>query len=585
MRKILKRVRPVKVGWAITRVSTTNQAMVQHGSLEQQRNMIETWVKHNFHDSEFEYRVERLIEEDVSGREGSIHKRKDLLKLKRKVENREIDFFVAEKVDRISRDQVFNLQIMREAHKQGVEVYEVESGMINFRDRGSRLGFNVKNFMAEEYSWDLEEKVTKKLRSARVHNGKDSSTTPILGLDAHPTKVGMYVRNEKEVAIVLDIANEFIKQQSVKPVLAYCKERGYKTKERRTKEKIDKEGNRIAPRLVGGVDFNTNTLKGLLLNPKLRGFGRFQDTWNQFQHLQDDEGFVAFEYPHGPIFPQEIGAEIERIYSTFEHKNVKEGSHRIYLLSGILEAPDGSPFYGESARSAQNFYYRNNKNKLRIQCDEVEKKVIARLREYFDKSGLLEEVVAKNLKRGSAARPFWVEDIQRAKMEIAKLNKAISGFTETLRLAAASGQSDLAEVAKSLLDERRAAEDEKASLEEKLKSLEARNKRFQHSVSGGSLKTFLARVMKRFDEQTDRNKKRILQSFLHRAILHENGKIELHVDLDPENGENRRRKSKNTSAKSNQVSDISCLSGHKKTEFEADSVEHSNSEFVKYGGG
>ena len=52
-----------------------------------------------------------------------------------------------------------------------IESHSFESGKIDLRDRGSRLGFNIKNLLAEEYSLELEEKITKKQREARVNNG------------------------------------------------------------------------------------------------------------------------------------------------------------------------------------------------------------------------------------------------------------------------------------------------------------------------------------------------------------------------------------------------------------------------------
>ena len=102
------------------------------------------------------------------------------------------------------------------ADETGVEVHEVESGIINLRDRGSRLSFNIKNMFAEEYSLELEEKIAKKQREARVNNGKDTSTWPILGLDAHPTKTGMYTINPDEQGIVRKLFETYLNTGSLK---------------------------------------------------------------------------------------------------------------------------------------------------------------------------------------------------------------------------------------------------------------------------------------------------------------------------------------------------------------------------------
>jgi hypothetical protein len=55
--------------------------------------------------------------------------------------------------------------------------------------------------MAEEYSLDLVEKLTKKGREARVNNGKDNNSMPVLGLDEHPTEACFYIINKKEQII------------------------------------------------------------------------------------------------------------------------------------------------------------------------------------------------------------------------------------------------------------------------------------------------------------------------------------------------------------------------------------------------
>ena len=327
--------RPIKLGYALTRVSTPKQALVQHGSLEQQRHIIERWVEAQSARSSCEYRVVKYIAEDISGRAASLKKRHGMHELERAIERREIDFFVAEKIDRIGRDQVHNLQLVRRAHELGVEVFEVESGQINFRDRGSRIGFNVKNWLSEEYSWDLEEKITKKVREARVNNSKDNRTIPILGLDPHPTKVGKYVRNEDEIAIVLTIANKFLEAKSYKPVIEFCRKQGYKTKARYTKEKIDAEGNRIPPRLIGGQAFDEDALRDLLQNGKLRGFSKFKDTWNQFPKLQDEESFVTWRYEHGSIIAEETADRIDAIVASFQHKKPRRGKYNDFLLMSI----------------------------------------------------------------------------------------------------------------------------------------------------------------------------------------------------------------------------------------------------------
>ena len=140
-------------------------------------------------------------------------------------------------------------------YERGVEVHFIDDGKFNYRDRGKRLSFNVKNIFAEDYSLELEEKITKKQREAMVNNGKDTSTWPVLGLDAHPTKVGFYVLNKKEQKTVIDIFSKFVELHELYATVQYCNEKKYRTKEYWIKEKIDKHGNRIPAEKAGDEPF------------------------------------------------------------------------------------------------------------------------------------------------------------------------------------------------------------------------------------------------------------------------------------------------------------------------------------------
>lgn len=529
-----KPCRSEKVGYGIVRVSSNRQAEVQHGSLEQQKHMIERWAKDQSEINGCKFQVTRVIEEDISGKGSELHKRKGLHELERAIEEREIDFFVAEKVDRIARDQIYNLTLVKKAQEYGVEVYEIESGLINLRDRGSRLGFNIKNMLAEDYVLELEEKVTKKGREARVNNGKDKSTLPVLGLDPHPTKSCMYVRNEEEIKIVKDILREFIKCKSHTQTLEYCHAKGYRTKARMTRPKVDREGNLIPSRRIGGEPFTKGSLKGFLENPKYRGWSKFKDTWNQFPQLQDDDGAVKWEYAHGAIIDEAMAKDVDAILASMHLKNPKKSRYNGFLLTGVLMSEDGSRYHGDPAKSGANPYYYNKTQRKRIPCEELDKLVIQRVKEYLDKEGVIEGVIEKFLKHKNVGVPFLEEEKARLRNKIRDLAKVIESFSETLRQAALAGQN-VAELAQSLLEERKKAEGEHLVLKERLGALEGKTEQFKRNLQGISLRKFLGLVLTRFDRIPDMKKKQIIQSVVPRAVVRNDGILELHIDLDPGN--------------------------------------------------
>jgi DNA invertase Pin-like site-specific DNA recombinase len=65
------------------------------GSLEQQEKMIHRWAKNQSEKHPTcEYKVDRIIVEDISGSEDSLKKRHGLKQLRAAIKSRQIDFFV-----------------------------------------------------------------------------------------------------------------------------------------------------------------------------------------------------------------------------------------------------------------------------------------------------------------------------------------------------------------------------------------------------------------------------------------------------------------------------------------------------------
>ena len=347
-----KRNKDVLEGWAVVRVSKENE--VKDGSPTQQINVIKDWTKRQKERTGKTYKIVHYVVEDgKSGRYQNTHKRKEILHLVELVKMGAIDFVVNEKLDRFSRDEVLNIQIMRDARKNGVELHEVNYGQFDPNDRGQRMAWKFRNIEAGEYSEGVSENVARKHRSAMVFNGKDASPCPILGLDYHERYVGFYTINREELEIVEDIAKKFIELgHSREGTIRYCHKKGYKTKVWWTKERI-KNGEKIPPKKMGGKAFNWASLMALLGNPKLRGKNAFFDNWNQFPERQAEDGWVRWEYKHhkdhGPLFSGEFFQAIDRgLEKTKQCSRENE-----FPLVGILYAPRRFAVYGRGRQRWQ----------------------------------------------------------------------------------------------------------------------------------------------------------------------------------------------------------------------------------------
>lgn len=531
----------LKIGWALMRVSTKNQAEVQHGSLEQQKHMLTRWSLQQSEKSNSRYEITKFFEEDISGRGKAIHKRMALMEIERAIELKTIDFIVFEKVDRLARDMIYNLGLVKKAHENGVEVHEFESGKIDLRDRGSRLGFNIKNLLAEEYSLDLEEKITKKLREARINNGKDTSTCPVLGLDPHPTKRGMYVINKKEQEILLDIFKKFLVCGSIKETADYCQSKNYRTKERQTKEKTDKDGNIVPSEKIGGELIGSKNIRNILTNPKIRGFAHFKDTWNQFPKLQDEKGMVRWEYPHGPVIPLELFDEAQQMLV----KNAKFNSRirgTVYLLSQILFYEDGTKFSGAGAhgRNEDYEYYHCRAKKFRIRKEKIESAILQRVKEYLSNSEILKKMIDETNQTADQGKNLLADRISELKTKLFENKKVIEGFSNYIRQAALSNPLQLDSVIRTITSERDKAETENLVLERELATSEKQLGELKLENQDKAMRTNLESLLKNFDKQEDKKKRDIIHLIIPRIVVHEDNKLEIWVrrDLSKKSGGN-----------------------------------------------
>lgn len=523
----------LKIGWALMRVSTKHQAEVQHGSLEQQRHMLERWSLQQSEKANSRYQITRFFEEDISGRGKAIHKRMALMEIERAIETKTIDFIVFEKVDRLARDMIYNLGLVKKAQENGVEVHEFESGQIDLRDRGSRLGFNIKNLLAEEYSLDLEEKITKKQREAKINNGKDIATVPVLGLNPHPLKRGMYVINKKEQDIVIDIFKKFIELKRLIDLASYCKERGYVTKVRMTKEKVDKEGNITPPQKVGGDNFDSESLRNLITNPKLRGFAYFKDTWNQFPKLQDAEGMVKWEFPHGAVVPEALFEEAQKVLEINAKFNCQlKGT--VYFLSNILFHEEGAKFAGAAAhgRNEEYQYYHCPKLKFRIPKNDIEKLIISRVKQYLTDSDILKKMITETNAMVNVGVPLIEEQAIDLRKRLAESKKIIEGFSSFVRTAALNNPSQLDTVIRTITAERDKAETEVLVLERELANKENQLLELKSENHDKGMKQILEELLENFDSQEDKKKRDIIKLIIPKIIVHKDNKLTVYVRRD-----------------------------------------------------
>ncbi len=497
--------------------------------------MIERWATQQSQQGNFDYKVTKIIEEDISGRNKSLHKRTGYSEILRAIKMKAIDFLVVEKLDRLGRDQDNNRYLVQLAEQHEVEVYEVDGGHIDRKDRGKRLSFNIKNMWAEEYSLELEEKITKKQREARVNNNKDTSSCPMLGLDAHLTKRGFYTINEAEQAIVVDIFQTFLKLGSLKLLEKHCEQKGYRTKQRLTKEKTDRDGTIMPPRLMGGEPFTSKSLRLHLTNNKYRGFGYFKDDWNQFPQLQDENRIVRWDYAHGAVINLELFNKVQELLAENELKHRKDHKDgHVYLLGGVLHAADGSRYTGESPNGGEYGYYVNRKHKIRLPKTEIEKVIANRVKSYIEDKGLLAKLIDHMLKNQETGLPKMDQEIRQLTAQIKTLERVVEGFSTRLRQAVLDNTAKLDLICETLMGEKAKAENELMALNANLRDWEGKRQNALLTFREKTVAQCMKKVLDRFDDQSTPLKKQIIQEVIPRIVYdHESRKLDYWVNPLP----------------------------------------------------
>ena len=124
-------------------------------------------------------------------------------------------------------------------------------------------------------------------------------------------------------------------------------------------------------------------------------------------------------------------------------------------------------------------------------------------------------------------------DAAKLRGRIRHLETLVERFSAGLRNAAAAGAANLVEVCAALLEEKKKVVGESATEQARLEALLARRDRLASDLQGRSLEEYLAKAMTKFDENSDLQKKRIVQAIVPEVIVNSEDELTLMVNPDP----------------------------------------------------
>lgn len=522
---------------ALLRVSSAGQAEVQHGSLEQQKSAIIKKVNELSERTSKNYFIIEFIEVDISAKKENTKNRPDLKRIEFLIKNYKARVVFVDRSDRLSRDLEYNCHFANMMLEFEAEYYEVETGRVDFNDEAQLFSFVYRSFNAQNYSTKLSKDVRTQGRRARVNNGKDHFTVPVYGIDPHGTKVGFYTINVEEATNLNLLGWYLVKTGDAVATAKYGNELGIRTKIRWIKEQINKDGVRIPPRKVGGELLTGKRVMKMLTSPKVWGFHRFKDNLNQYPDKQDDEGFVEFSYPHGPVLESALIEELKKLKEA--NKNHNPTFSDDFLLSGFLYAEDGSLYRGDSttklkkSESIKYTYYvakTDLKQIRRLNAKALEGDIFQRLQEYLEGNEIFRRLVdSGNLEQDKLAQKYDAQ-IGELKSKAIELQAELDRFSIKIRQLVLSDSDNFQDALLILKDEKLKVENELESLLQQLNKLREEKGQVCHKTCDKEFFQKFKAFFSEFGMLPNCDKKILLKAFMPKIIVHSDFRIEIKVN-------------------------------------------------------
>ncbi len=534
-KKFLGQKRYVRVV-TITRVSTSKQAQVLHGSLDLQKDSISDYVKRlNAQHPDCFYDIIYTIEEDKSGKREELHRRKGLEKANRLIKKGEVDAVIVEKLDRLSRDQAFNLQFMQTLIENGCEFHEAESGQVDFRKREHRFNFTFRNFQAEDYQYELSEKKFRKYLTALFHNGKDSSSYNILGLDHDPVKSCFYIHSVADRPVFDELKNQFLKCHSFSLTAKYLNSKKFVTKIYTVKEYVDRYGIRQPTKIKGGKKFTAAYVRGVLTSTQIRGIKRITDIYEQFPEYADENGIITCRLAHEPLLSEEEIAQIDSVLL----KNKKHYSPSDdFLFLKLLQSVDGNFYTGDSTlktvgkRKRKYLYYEDVKgiesSYRRINATKFEAEVMKRIKEYLTSSDVFRNLFKSNTELATYEKTAR-EEVDVCKTQLREKTKLLDKMSSNLRELLTQDGEISQKVILSITSEKSKLQSEVDECRVALLKAEKVLSKICDGKWERSLREGLGSLLTNFDKLPNCDKIRVLGAIIGKIILHPNGRVEIFV--------------------------------------------------------
>lgn len=296
--------------------------------------------------------VEGYIDEGISGT--SVGKRENFLRMVKDAQAGHFDFIVTKEISRFSRNTLDSIQYTQELLRCGVGVL-FESDNINTLMPDAELRLTIMSSIAQDEVRKISERVKFGFKRA-IENGVVLGNDRIWGYEKRD---GRLIVKEEEAEIVRTIFNLYANERlGIRAIAAYLTARGYQN--------------------TRGNDFSFSTIRGILCNPKYKGWYCGRKTSKIDYKLKTikyfpEEDWVMYKDEENvpPIVSEELWDKANLILSRRSAKQSardKNGYQNRYPYSGkIICGVHKLPYY-------RSLYRYKSGNKEIWQCQEYSRK-------------------------------------------------------------------------------------------------------------------------------------------------------------------------------------------------------------------
>lgn len=296
--------------------------------------------------------VEGYIDEGISGT--SVGKRENFLRMIKDAQAGHFDFIVTKEISRFSRNTLDSIQYTQELLRCGVGVL-FESDNINTLMPDAELRLTIMSSIAQDEVRKISERVKFGFKRA-IENGVVLGNDRIWGYEKQD---GRLVIKEDEAEIVRTIFNLYANERmGIRTIANYLTSQGYKN--------------------TRGNDFSFSTIRGILCNPKYKGWycgrktSKIDYKLKTIKYFPEEDWVMYKDEENVPaIVSEELWDKANLILSKRSAKQSAEdktGYQNRYPYSGkIICGVHKLPYY-------RSLYRYKSGNKEIWQCQEYSRK-------------------------------------------------------------------------------------------------------------------------------------------------------------------------------------------------------------------